>query len=814
MRSPEDNEQKKIGTSLWMQVRKVIFNIERAFFKSLVDPVIIKDDDLPVNGDHPVCYILESSTDIEFILLEKICAKLKLPPPTHPLFDQTGDLPTYVKLDYHSIDPPRIKQKNKDLDTLLRLQRMVERNEVSDVILVPVIFFWNRFPMQERSLLQLILFRNWAWNRMASKLFEAIFYRKMARIQYSKPLSIRAQIEDEDRSNMVTRKIYRLLRVHFRQQRQPAQGPVIANRNGVIQSVVRAEPVRELAKRYAVEENKSLDKIERDAISIANEIAADMSYLSLRFSDFFLRWWWTKMYDGVQVHGIARVSDIAKTHEIIYLPCHRSYMDFILLSYLLHHNGLCVPYIAAGINLNMPIVGRLLRKCGAFFMRRTFNNPLYSAVFQEYLHLMMARGHSLEFFIEGGRTRTGLLLPPKRGLLGIVCKIRAYRARMPIALVPVYFGYEKIMEDGVYLREMKGKKKKQESLLRLIRSFKHLRGFFGEPHVSFGSAIVLDDYLKGQANQEWTPQNVQCLAEDITTRINQAVTILPINLIACCLASQTKGRLHDGSVRRQLGWMIDLLQRIPVSDQVVISYRDADSIIERVIQSGVLTRSKEAQDSHILQVNEGMNQLLTWYRNNTIHTLMMPAIVGTIWQRMPAANKNEVTTYCKQFYPYIKERYFLPWKEDEIEAVLQKCHAGLEETGFLSVDDGGELQCNFQKHSDYARLLAFIASSVLNKFSIIGHVLRESVDLSRTIDLAELTSQYLHVAEKTVTLGEVHMDFVDRDAFLALIKQLLQRGELVQDDDGCLRRGENAFTIAAELDWLTHNEPVRQSDVA
>ncbi|WP_444678382.1 1-acyl-sn-glycerol-3-phosphate acyltransferase [Halomonas sp. E19] len=118
--------------------------------------------------------------------------------------------------------------------------------------------------------------------------------------------------------------------------------------------------------------------------------------------DGLLRRLWNRLYDGVEVHGLDRVKALAGDHTLVYVPCHRSHIDYLLLSYVLYRDGLMPPHIAAGRNLNMPMIGPLLRRCGAFFMRRSFRDkPLYAAVFHEYLHRLLAHGHPLEYFMEG-----------------------------------------------------------------------------------------------------------------------------------------------------------------------------------------------------------------------------------------------------------------------------------------------------------------------------------------------------------------------------------------------------------------------------
>jgi 1-acyl-sn-glycerol-3-phosphate acyltransferase len=125
----------------------------------------------------------------------------------------------------------------------------------------------------------------------------------------------------------------------------------------------------------------------------------------IRLSDRILGFTWNRLYQGINVHNAERVRQLAHDgHEIVYVPCHRSHMDYLLLSYVLYHQGLVPPHIAAGINLNFWPAGPIFRRLGAFFIRRTFKgNKLYSTVFREYLGELFNRGYSVEYFVEGGR---------------------------------------------------------------------------------------------------------------------------------------------------------------------------------------------------------------------------------------------------------------------------------------------------------------------------------------------------------------------------------------------------------------------------
>jgi glycerol-3-phosphate O-acyltransferase len=236
----------------------------------------------------------------------------------------------------------------------------------------------------------------------------------------------------------------------------------------------------------------------------AMEIAANYSQSFVTFMALLLGRLWNWLYDGVDFQHVEKLSDVGDGAEIIYVPCHRSHMDYLLLSYVIYRKGFAVPHIAAGVNLNMPVIGRFLRKGGAFFLRRSFKgDPLYAAVFTKYLGFMMARGHPLEYFIEGGRSRTGRLLPPRTGMLSMTVRSFVRDPKRPVVFMPVYFGYERIAEGRTYIGELSGRPKEKESVFGLLKATASvLRSKFGKVHVNLGEPIPLDELLQ-KHNPQW-----------------------------------------------------------------------------------------------------------------------------------------------------------------------------------------------------------------------------------------------------------------------------------------------------------------------
>src|SRR5690606_19974933 len=289
-----------------------------------------------------------------------------------------------------------------------------------------------------------------------------------------------------------------------------------------------------------------------------------------------LTWFWNKLYDGVELHNVEQLQKIVEGNEVIYVPCHRSHIDYLLLSYAIYYRGYAIPHIAAGINLNMPVLGRFLRKGGAFYLRRSFKgNTLYTMVFMKYLGLMMARGHSIEYFIEGGRSRTGRLLQPKTGMLSMTLRSYLREPRRPVVFVPVYFGYERLVEGKTYIGELSGKQKEKESILGMLRTLPALRKRFGKVHVSFGEAIHLNEILDRHAPERvrqgaekderppWLAPVVGELAGRIMTNINSAACVTPINLIALVLLATPKQSMLESDLVRQLELYASLLRQSP-----------------------------------------------------------------------------------------------------------------------------------------------------------------------------------------------------------------------------------------------------------
>ena len=323
-----------------------------------------------------------------------------------------------------------------------------------------------------------------------------------------------AKTADDDTLSAITVSVQARLAGYLLKQRTSILGPDLSDRRNLKSAILNANAVQDAIAEQAQKTGKPINAIKKEAEDYVSEIASDYSYSVVRVFERFLTWLWNQLYDGVHVQHFDRVRTLAPDYQVVYVPCHRSHMDYLLLSYIIHTHGLRIPHVAAGANLNIPVLGELLRAGGAFFLRRSFrDNPLYGTVFKEYLHNLMQRNSPIEYFIEGGRSRSGRLLAPKMGMLAMTVTSHLKSPAKPVVFIPTYISYERIMEGATYVGELKGKPKESENLLGLIKTTRKIERIYGRVNLSFGTPLYLNDFLTKFAINDDNAPNLPTMVE-------------------------------------------------------------------------------------------------------------------------------------------------------------------------------------------------------------------------------------------------------------------------------------------------------------
>lgn len=780
--------------------RRLVFGTLRRLLYLWVRSETINQSSFTLNLDRsrPVFYALQSPSLSDLAVVDTECRKAGLPRPILPV--AVGNLLEPAAFFYLTPEPDWLGRQDKRgaPPTLERLVSAISQNASEDAQIIPVSVFWGQSPDSESSPWKLLFADSWAVTGRLRRLVSILILGRKTRVQFSAPIHLRGLIEENKGHERTLRMTQRILRVHFRNLKAAVIGPDLSHRRTLVKGLLDEPLVKQAILEEAERERMPESKAQALALRYGNEIASDYTYSAIRFLEVVLSWFWNKIYDGIKVSHIEGVQNVAQGHEVIYVPCHRSHIDYLLLSYLLFRNGLTPPHVAAGINLNMPVIGSLLRRGGAFFMRRTFKgNPLYSAVFNEYLHTLFTKGFPVEYFVEGGRSRTGRMLQPKTGMLAITLRSFLRNSRMPIVFVPVYIGYERVLEGRTYLGELRGATKKKESIFDIFKVIGALKQRFGQVSVNFGEPIKLAAFLDHEQpnwrEQElgphyrpgWLNETTHRLGERVAQGLNEAAAINPVNLVALALLSTNKLALDDQAMARILDLYLTLLRRVPYSPHTTLPEGDGKALIEYVKGMNLLSEQKDALGK-ILYLDEQNAVLMTYYRNNVLHIVALPSLLASFFQSSSRMTREQILRYARALYPYLQSELFIRWPLDELDAVIDQWLEAFVEQGLLRVENNVYLRpAPSSRHFVLLTLLSRAIAQTLQRFYMATSLLlnsgQNSISAEELEDLCTVMAQRLSILH-----GLNAPEFFDKSLFRHFIQTLLDLGVLCKDPAGKL----------------------------
>jgi glycerol-3-phosphate O-acyltransferase len=816
-------------TSIVNRVRSFQFHITKNLLFSWIQPTVLGCDKefLNIESDDRVCYVMSFRSIADLMVVDQACVDNDLPRPIEPIQD-CDESRAFFFLGHPDGTWGRKSQRQQSA----RMARLFDHESVqsgsSDIELsvtkkgplkvVPVSLFWGHQPNRENSISDLLLSDNWTVTSRFKKLLSMVIHPGHILVQFGEPVIISEITENEHVRERQIRKLLRLLRVHFNHQKLAILGPDLSHRRTLIKAIMVDPRVETAIKAVSSESGRPVADIEKQALANANEIVSHQSYRVIRSFHLLLTWLWNKLYNGIDLHNINRVKALARTHEIVYVPCHRSHIDYLLLSYVLYHNGLTPPHIAAGKNLNLPIVGPLLRRAGAFFMRRSFKgDPLYKAVFDEYLHQMFVRGYSVEYFIEGGRSRTGRMLTPKIGMLSMTVNSYLRDSSKPICFMPVYFGYERILEGSTYRGELEGKSKEKESIWDIAGVLSTLKHDFGKVGVNFGEPVYLESFLDNalpnwKGNPDVPPSLVTSACVDlgnkIATNLNSATSINAVNLVATVLLTTPRQSMTDDRLQRMVEDLLSIASGLNTEGEYSIVDLDAISIIRQAESIADINRTTQSFGD-ILSADAPSAILLTYYRNNTIHVYALPAFIARWIKKSGDITTDDLITACKGLYPYLKSEFFLPYTLDKLEPTIEKIVDIFSSLGLIAdrQDESDRLISAPPPTTDgYASLtsLAEIIEPTLERYYILATLLEQHGEQSVT-DLQTRASAIGH--QLSAFYGINSPEFFDKSLFATFITSMKTEGAITITDD--LVSTANGLENIKSLTGLTLDSDLR-----
>ncbi len=716
----------------------------RSFLESWVRVNIIPNEDiletLAVNLDTPICYVLKSNSIFDFLILDIFCARKNMPRPLSQV-DELGSSKEAASIYLSRVGILRTygAYRHEPPSPFFKLLRRIDSDPDFDVQMIPVSVFWGRSAGRTQVSLFKLFFPDDDRASFFHKLLIVIAQGKGVSLNYSKPILLREQHVDSAAIEETARKLTRVVRVHFQSLRTAILGPGLISRNRIIETLVRGKVLKAAIDEESRKKGVPRERSELLAKEYISEIASELSPEVIAGLASLLRRLWSKIYTEIKIENVERVRNIPGNTEIVYVPCHRSHLDYLLLNSVLFESRLVSPHIAAGINLNFWPVGSLLRRVGAFYIRRSFNNNrLYAAVFSEYVAFLLQKGYPVQFFLEGGRSRSGKLLPPKTGVLAMVVNSFLKNSERPIYFVPVYMGYDRVAEVKTYRKELTGAKKKSESVGQLVAGRKALRSTHGRAYVSFGEPFSLGDFLdKKQPNwaesnydaeikPTWINPVVHALANHIMVSINQTAAAGSVALVSLILLATRQRALPE----EELIAHVEIFQRLaaaaPYSPESHVPSGTGKAIVEEAESFAKLSRFSHP-GGDVIHAIEPHASYLVYYRNNIAHLYCLPALIAYFLQHNDSMPEKTIRQGVLAIYPILKREFFLRWDISEVDKIVQDYIKVLTDLGIFIRSNSSDLSRPTMTSLEFSilRTLSLIVGAAIERFAIATHLLNQ-----------------------------------------------------------------------------------------
>ena len=559
-----------------------------------------------------------------------------------------------------------VKEKTDPLSYLIQMQKQIDR----PIYLVPQMMFFGKKPLPAVPSLVDTFFGTSQRPGMLRKIVTLIRYPGKIFVELSRPLNLRQwlgqSVQPEKTIDYQALQLRRQLLLQHNRHRQSITGPILKSNEELKESILTSDRMGTFIKKHAASRQEPIYEIRRKADGYLDEIAARYSPTIIRIMSSVVGWIINSMFDGAVIDraGLAKVKAMSRKGPLILIPCHKSHIDYLILSYVLYHNNMPCPHIAAGKNLSFWPLGPIFRGGGAFFLRRTFKGAvLYARVFSAYIHKLLEEGFHIELFIEGGRSRTGKLLVPKLGLVSIL--LDAYRngACEDMIFVPVYIGYDRIVEEHAYVHEVEGGKKEDENLGQVIRARRFLKKRYGKIYINFHDPISTRDLLADapMALDRMARKDINALCRSLGWRIINAIdkqtVVTPHGLVAAAALNISKPRFTHEELMEAVNAYLTFAtaQNAKLADTIILNPDGAmEYAIDRYLSRKLLekaTRDKDLPEDQVdYTVNFAKRSLLEYYKNNCISYFVPAAFIALAILKKDAFQFNAAELHNEYHY--------------------------------------------------------------------------------------------------------------------------------------------------------------------
>lgn len=470
------------------------------------------------------------------------------------------------------------------------------------------------------------------------------------------------------RAVLATKQVERKLRGH--QYKEPA----------FVESDILQDPeFRKDLESIAARSGKTAGELVPEARSYIKELVPTSTPVGLDLLIRLCRYVYTRGYDkdiAVEPEQVKKVRELAREHPVILLCNHRSQVDSFAIYATLFDNDLPHPHTFGGINMKWPIIGNIQRSSGMIFIRRAFNdNPVYKAVLQRYIDYLVSRRFPLLWSIEGGRSRTGKLVPPRYGLLHwLLNAAERYDKTKPLYIVPMSVVFEQVVDVGAYAHEQLGGVKKTENLAWFYQYLHSFKNPLGKIHIRFGDPVQ----ARVDAGQPRDPLAVEKLAFETCVALNRSTPVTQASLVCMSLLAAHPQALTRTELIESLDELLCYLDQTGAEATFSLSMGGKELLGSAVpsLQASGTVNVFEAGIEPVYSVNEEKALDAAYYRNNAIHFLFTGAIADVALARLyldgtgedPMAELEEEILSLRKLLQW---EFFFPDKEEFLAGVYR-----------------------------------------------------------------------------------------------------------------------------------------------
>lgn len=500
--------------------------------------------------------------------------------------------------------------------------------------LIPVVVAWQRRPEVARTQVGQFIMGSQDEPGPLQKLAAVAGRNAKAVIQAGQPIDLAEAIArfGDDEPHRQARRIRLLLRRYLWRESHMIRGPRVRPHRWTKRLVLQSPQVRRMVTAEAARTGRSEDDVRHEAERTLTHIAAKMRISTVRMVAMTLKFLWNRIYAGVDIPeaDMRRLRESFRGATPILIPCHRSHLDYLLISSQLYYRDMVLPHVIAGENLSFWPLGSIFRRCGAFFIKRSFGgDQIFPVVFQRYLHQLVRDGFPIEFFIEGGRSRTGSLLPPRLGVLKMIMdSAQNLREGWDVNLVPIGISYEQIAEERAYRKELQGEDKVSENVGQVVKATSIFKRRLGRVYVRIGEPISLSEVFSSlpapfpELDADMREEVVQITGERVMHHIGDNMVVMATGLVGLALLAQSKPSIRASDLDARVARLLQALQQTeaPIAHALMAPDWDMTKSLER-FESNRLIQRLSLDGESVIQVVDDRRITLEYYKNGVLHHL-------------------------------------------------------------------------------------------------------------------------------------------------------------------------------------------------